>query len=99
MPGELIELFVDKSLARRVLTKVQDVIMTSFVDDRSRITRAETVRRFKIVETLFRELRAEGWPHQRILDVMPEALRHKLDGTPWEPDFTRNVWQPSGNRG
>lgn len=97
MAGELIELFVDKQLGRRVLAGIQLVIGDSFRRDRSRVTQAETVRRFRIVEGVYRELRAEGWAHQRILDEMPLALRHKLDGTPWIPELRRAVWTPPGS--
>lgn len=95
MAGELLELITshDPSLKQRVLTRVQHVIAESFRVDKSRRTTSEVVRRFRIVESLIRELRHDyGWAFERILDAMPVALRSKLDGIPWAPDLTRNSW-------
>lgn len=95
MAGELLELITshDPTLKQRVLTRVQQVIAESFRADKSRRTTSEVIRRFRIVESLIRELRHDyGWAFERILDAMPVALRSKLDGIPWAPDLTRNSW-------
>lgn len=98
MAGELIELVVgnDPNLRFRVTSRIQQIIARSFSDG-ARQTRSEVTRRFRIVELLLREMRAGfGWPFERILDEMPAALRHKLDGTPWDPHLNRNTWSGSG---
>lgn len=95
MSGELLELVTsnDPNLRKRIAARIYKVIAESFAHDKSRMTKSEAARRFKIVETLVRELRAEhGWSFERILDTVPTALRCKLDGIPWAPDLSRNAW-------
>ena len=95
MAGELLELVVghDKALRARVTMRVYQVIQKSFAADGSRVTQAEVTRRFRILETAMRELRAEhGWAFARILDAMPTILRCKLDGATWDPTEQRSMW-------
>lgn len=97
MAGELLELMFtgDPQLRVRVLTCVQNTIIESFKQDRSRVTQDEIRRRFKILETTIRELRREHeWAWTRILDALPIALRSKLDGVWWDPTKQRAVWMP-----
>lgn len=69
-------------------------IEKSYVDDKSRPTRAETKRRFEMLEKTFRVLRSDySWGMQRILDELPRSLRCQLDGAPWEPQKS-NIWVP-----
>lgn len=101
MAGEMLELVIgnDRNLRAKVTSRIQLIIGQSFQQDKSRVTRSEVVRRFRIVELLFRELRSEHkWAFDRILDHMPQALRHKLDGTPWNPDFHRNAWSGDSDK-
>lgn len=95
MAGELVELVIgnDPQLRSKVTRRIQEIIARSFQDDGSRATQAEVTRRFRILEQLLRDMRSGfGWAFDRILDEMPAALRHKLDGTPWTPDLKRNCW-------
>ena len=71
------------------------VIEQSFVHDKMRPTRAETKRRFEILEQTFRMLRSPEyeWSMQRILDELPRALRAKLDHMPWDPSKMRRLWR------
>ena len=93
MSGELVELCADKVLAARVIGRFQVVIADSFAQDKSRVTMSETRRRFGICEGLYRDLRALGWSHARILDSLAAALRSKLDGGTWSPEAVRRTWQ------
>lgn len=95
MAGELLELLTshDPQLRKRVTARVAQTIAASFAADRSRVTRSETTRRFRIVEKWMRQLRSEhGWAFERILDALPTILRAELDGIPWNPQFHRNSW-------
>ena len=85
---------VDRALYARVCNVFYQVIEKSFVEDRSRVTRDETVRRFRLLEQVFRELREEAWSVERILFVLPKALRAKLDGAPFEPANESRIWAP-----
>lgn len=95
MAGELLDLGLsaDPALRQRVVLSVYQTIEGSFKADRSRVTTSETTRRFRICEQLLRELRRDhGWAFTRICDVLPTALRAKLDGIPWSPDTSRALW-------
>lgn len=101
MAGELLELVTahDPHLRQRITLRVHQVIADSFAADKSRVTASEAKRRFQVVESLIRDLRAEyGWAFERILDAMPIALRCRLDGAPWAPDLRRNSWAGSGQK-
>lgn len=97
MAGELLELITsqDPHLRVKLTMRIQQTIADSFRHDKARMTADETRRRFKIIEVLLRELRADhGWAWTRIMDVMPHALRCKLDGMPWDPTEHRALWLP-----
>jgi hypothetical protein len=97
MAGEMLELVLggDKELQAKIVPRIQSIIASSFAEDRSRVTRSEVTRRFRMIEVLLRELRSEhGWAFERILDALPFALRCQLDGAVWDPRLTRNSWSP-----
>lgn len=94
MAGELLELAIaDEQTRRRVAIGVFEAIRQSFLGEKERLTDTETRRRFKLCEQLVRELRADyGWAFTRIVDVLPTALRCKLDGVVWDPTKQRGMW-------
>lgn len=97
MAGELLELVVgtDPHLKARVIARVEATIIDSFRQDGSRRTMNEIKRRFSLLETSMRELRAEHhWAWTRILDALPTILRCKLDGVWWDPTKQRGLWSP-----
>lgn len=100
MAGELLEAMstdgtFNKALYQRVALTFYRVIEASFVQDRSRVTRDETKRRFELLERTFRMLRNDfQWGVDRILYVLPKALRAQLDGTAWDPSRESRIWMP-----
>lgn len=87
--GELAKLVTTKWLGR-VTGAIADTIEESFETDqvlRPVKTKNEITRRFKICARWFVTLRRDmGWSVPRIIDALPRALRHDLDGTPFDPD-------------
>lgn len=87
--GELTKLVTTKWIGR-VTGSMADTIEESFAKDlvlRPVKTRDEISRRFKFCARWFVVLRRDmGWSVPRILDALPRALRHELDGTPFSPD-------------
>lgn len=87
--GTLAKLVTTKWLGR-VTGAIADTIEESFEHDqvlRPVKTKAEITRRFKICARWFVALRRDmGWSVPRIIDALPRALRHDLDGTPFDPD-------------
>ena len=72
----------------------QRVIAQSFEHDRSRVTGAETRRRFEICASLFARLAMDtGWSNGRVIDHLPYYLRCELDGKPWKPPKI-GLWSP-----
>ncbi len=97
--GELVRL-VEEKWVGRVTAGIAGTIEDSFESDqvlRSVQTRDEIERRFRICIRWFVLLRRElGWSVPRILDDLPKALRHELDGTPYAPDEKRVGWTGNG---
>ena len=87
--GELAKLVTTKWLGR-VVGSMADTIEESFAEDqvlRPVKTKDEITRRFKFCARWFITLRRDlNWSVPRILDALPRALRHELDGTPFDPD-------------
>jgi len=98
MAGEMLELMMgrDKAQLGRIVRRFTQVIERSFAADKSTITRNETKRRFRMLETTYRDLRAAPflWSWPRISNALPHALRNKLDGVPWSPETARRMWSP-----
>jgi hypothetical protein len=101
MAGEMLKAMADggefsRAQYQAITVAFFRVIETSYVQDKMRPTRAETKRRFEILEQTFRMLRSEDfqWSTQRILDELPRALRAKLDRLPWDPSRLRSLWRP-----
>jgi hypothetical protein len=101
MAGELLESMstdgtFNKALYQRVALSFYRTIEASYVHDRSRPTQAETKRRFEMLEQTFRMLRHDyQWGVDRILAVLPKALRCKLDGVSWDPGAESRIWTPN----
>lgn len=97
--GELIRLVTEEWIGR-VTVGITESIERSFRNDeilRPVRTRDEIERRFRICIKWFVTLRRDlGWTVPRILDDLPKALRHELDGTPYSPDESRNAWLGKG---
>lgn len=85
---------IDRAQFHRITNSFTETIRASFAADGGRMTRDEVRRRFDIMARHFRMLRHEGWSVTRILDVLPTALRSKLDGGSWEPTTSRSIWVP-----
>lgn len=95
MAGEMLEMMLegDEAKLKMVVGRVTEIIQKSFIADGSRVTGDEVRRRFTMLEKLIRECREEyGWAYERILDVIPFALRSRLDGGVWDPQLHRNSW-------
>ena len=90
--GELVKLVTEKWIGK-VTVGITETIGNSFVEDqvlRPVQTRDEIERRFRICIKWFVTLRRDlEWSVPRILDDLPKALRHELDGTPYSPDEKR----------
>lgn len=97
--GELVRLVTDKWVGR-VTIGITETIEHSFETDqvlRPVRTRDEIERRFRICIQWFVLLRRElEWSVPRILDDLPKALRHELDGTPYSPDEKHVSWAGKG---
>lgn len=95
---ELIKLVANDPIALGKLTSgIANVVAKSYKEDKFRPTDAETKRRFNLcidVFTMLRKDKAFQWSIERIIAEMPKALRHKLDGTPWDPSKARATWAP-----
>lgn len=93
--GELVKM-VTQGWVGRVIAAITETIAASFESDqilRPVRTRDEIQRRFRICVEGFVLMRRElGWAVPRILDDLPVYLRHRLDGTPWDPDDERGAW-------
>lgn len=87
--GELARLATTEWLGT-VTRSMTETIERSFAEDlvlRPVKTRNEVKRRFKICMMWFVRLRRDlNWSIPRILDALPRALRHELDGTPFDPE-------------
>jgi hypothetical protein len=85
---------VEPHQIRRALLGLATVVEASFDQDGSRITQDEVKRRLYLAADLFCELRRDvKWSVERILNELPNALRSKLDGTPWSPN-AHALWKP-----
>lgn len=97
--GELVRLVTEEWIGK-VSVGIAEAIKNSFGKDqvlRPVRTRNEIERRFRICIRWFVTLRRElGWTVPRILDDLPQALRHELDGTPYVPDENRRAWTSGG---
>lgn len=102
--GELLQL-VDRNWIPRITRGFISAIRQSFIHDGKTFTgdsfptENEVKRRFKICMEVFCMLRRDlNRSVPRILDELPVALRHHLDGTPWNPepelDNNRKLWVP-----
>lgn len=90
MAGEFVEL--EPAQALRLIDAIATIVAVSYADDGSRRTMAEDRRRTQICLEMYRMMRREfHWSLPRIIDDLPYALRHKLDGTPWSPS-QRACW-------
>lgn len=86
----------NKGLYQQVCVAFYRTIEASYCDDGSRPTRNETERRFLILERTFRMLRHDyQWSVERILFVLPRALRAELDGMKFDPAVESRIWTPS----
>lgn len=100
MAGELLASMskdgtFNRELYQRVTLTFYRTIETSFVDDKSRPTQHETKRRFEILERWLRILRNDyQWGIDRILFVLPRALRAELDGAQFDPAKESRIWTP-----
>ena len=87
--GQLVRM-VTEGWVGRVTAAIAETIRTSFAEDqvlRPVLTRDEVRRRFRLCVEGFTTMRRDlGWAVPRILDNLPTYLRHRLDGTPWDPD-------------
>lgn len=91
----LVELTKNPAQLERVARGVTAIVTNSFVDRPCMATTAEIKRRGNICIELFKELRRDcGFSVERCLDVIPGALRAKIDGSMWEPP-TGNTWAGS----
>ncbi len=93
------ELGLDPQLYTQVGLRLVDIINRSFAEDRLRNplagsqTQSELKRRTKICLDWFLIFRRDmHFSVARSLDIMPRALRAKLDGLPWEPTETERSW-------
>lgn len=97
--GELVKLVTEKWIGK-VTIGITNTIGESFDTDRVLRpvkTRNEVERRFRICIRWFVILRRDlGWSVPRILDDLPKALRHELDGTPYSPDEKHVSWTGEG---
>lgn len=97
--GELVKLVTEKWVGR-VTIGITNTIGESFDTDRVLRpvkTRDEIEWRFRICIKWFVTLRRDlGWSVPRILDDLPKALRHELDGTPYSPDEKHVSWAGKG---
>ena len=88
------ELFGDR--LGRVMVGIMNVVRRSLVT-RPVLVFAEQVLkdRTDFCVDMASELRRDlGWPVERIIDTLPEALTAHLDGRPWEPS-KRQCWAAS----
>ena len=97
--GELVKLVTEEWVGK-VTRGIIDSIEDSFESDqvlRPVRTRNEIERRFRICIKWFVTLRRDlKWSVPRILDDLPKALRHELDGTPYSPDEKHVSWTGGG---
>lgn len=98
MAGELADLVPEPDQLGKLTRGIMTAVATSFAEDGSRQTRSEIKRRFDICVGVFRQLRAAPLHRSmtRIVDELPHALRHHLDGIPWDPASNRTIYVPGG---
>lgn len=81
----------------RVTLVFNDVIIQSFVDDKSRVTGDEVKRRFDMLCEIFKQLRGDlKWSLPRCFDYLPKYLRCKIDRAPYDPTTESLLWTPDG---
>lgn len=93
--GQLLRM-VTEGWAGRVTVAFERTIQKSFDEDlvlRPVMTQNEIRRRFRFCVEGFVHMRRDlGWAVPRILDLLPAYLRHRLDGTPWDPETGKESW-------
>lgn len=100
MSGEMFELAATPERLAELTRGVETAVRKSFFDDHKRDgavihTQEEVKRRAKICVDVARVLRHDlQWSVSRIVDELPNALRARIDGTPWDPSKLRSVWSP-----
>lgn len=88
----------DRRAAGKLVRGIGTALEKSFRADRIKVppTRAEVVRRTKICLDVARMLKGDlKWSVDRIVGALPDALRAKLDGLPWEPPKQRTLFAAS----
>jgi len=94
----LMETLGDPIQAQRVFHSFMRIVSDSLVEDLgarriSEATQAETKRRTNIIYDWFILLRKEcGYSTTHALDVLPQALRARLDGVDWTPAPAERMW-------
>ena len=96
MAGELLNL--DPDDAAKLTLAINETIAASYIVDKSTPTAKETRRRFNICLGWYRKLlRDYDYALTRICDELPQALRHSLDNTGYDPGG-RGSWSTSGSK-
>jgi hypothetical protein len=102
-PKPFLQLMSNKAELRTVFYMMENIILHSIGVDKRREpfkefpnTAAEWKRRIKICEDWFREARGQlGYSLTQTMDLMPHALRCRLDGIKFNPKDPPKLWVPS----
>ena len=77
----------------RVIKGITRTLAISYQEDGSRMTAAETTRRFEICLGALELMTMDhGYSLGRGIDCLQRALRAQLDGAPWTPETHRSTW-------
>jgi hypothetical protein len=84
----------------RVIKGITRTIAISYQEDGSRLTAAETTRRFEICLSALELMTMDhGYSLGRGIDCLQRALRAKLDGATWTPETHRSTWLAGASGG